>query len=488
MLQIIDDHARTSAEAFRWRMIHGALSSSNMEMSAAMLDLPTQSTQPRTAPIRCLDYADSVFGTEHIERAAKLMTVYRTLTRNTPPAERDLCNVVLINFAGEMKTAYSRHLQVKLLSAAGLKTEVAQRIQNEKPALAIHFTDLILQMVALRNPGTTRAWRSVVEHVSVLDVFSLLKDLPHAYFANPKADHTTIILRTLKPVFQGKRSQVADKQLMVSTLVGEFAVIYRDLMNACADFANEYYGDLSSMQASITARAAFENEPLDLLYTRRLRQEFNKAIANYKSTGNAEIVREAIDQRIRASLRSVDALLTQGNSRRLSNGGVELQMRTIDSINYSVRAWNEASQSRRLHVSLQVERNGNHYVSSVPHLPRLTKRQMQSLRYRFTTDGWKNFAETGARLHDDEQHGLVIDFDDICTFPIVGRLEGAFYLRARGDCSALNDGTPYFRGYTFAIPDRRELITTLRLPVNRTLGAQPSDSVAACEITAALIT
>lgn len=49
MLQIIDDHARTAAEGFRWRIIHGALSSSNMEMSGAMLDLPTQSTQPRTA-------------------------------------------------------------------------------------------------------------------------------------------------------------------------------------------------------------------------------------------------------------------------------------------------------------------------------------------------------------------------------------------------------------------------------------------------------
>ena len=55
MLRVIDDHARIAAESFRWRTIHGALTSSNMEMSGAMLDLPTQSSQPRTAPIRTLD-------------------------------------------------------------------------------------------------------------------------------------------------------------------------------------------------------------------------------------------------------------------------------------------------------------------------------------------------------------------------------------------------------------------------------------------------
>src|SRR5690242_11400079 len=39
MLRVIDDHAQAAAESFRWRMIHGALSPSNMDLSAAMLDL-----------------------------------------------------------------------------------------------------------------------------------------------------------------------------------------------------------------------------------------------------------------------------------------------------------------------------------------------------------------------------------------------------------------------------------------------------------------
>ena len=88
MRRIINDHARTSAEQLRWRMIHGALTSSNMEISGAMLDLPTQSTQPRTAPIYVLPYPDSTFGREHFERAVQLRPMYTALVRDVPPARQ----------------------------------------------------------------------------------------------------------------------------------------------------------------------------------------------------------------------------------------------------------------------------------------------------------------------------------------------------------------------------------------------------------------
>jgi hypothetical protein len=484
MLRIIDDHARTAAEGFRWRMIHGALSASNMEISGAMLDLPTQSTQPRTAPVWCLNYTGSVFGNEHIERAVHLIPIHRKLMRNTPPSEWAQLNLSLLNIKGEMARAYTRHLQVKLLSAAGLKTEVAIRIQAEHEEIARSFTEVILRMASLKNRGPMCISKGAVEHICPLDVFNLLKRLPAAYFADPDADHTATILSYLKPIFRGNRFHIAKKQAVVGALVNDLARLYRELMNACAAYAHTYYGDLcgipspgspatkrswggkrtarleclKSMQSSITARAAFENEPLDFLYARRLYDDLRKAIAAYRSTGNPEIISEAIDQRIAASLRSVEGLLVQGNSRRLSGGGVEIEMRTIGGINYSVKAWNDPRQSRRLHASIPVERRGNHYVSSLPNLPRLTKRQIQSLRYRFTTDGGKNFAETGARLNYDNHYGLIIDFDDLPVVTLIGRLEGAFHLRARGDRGGWSYNTPDSRVYTFAIPDKQDLI------------------------------
>ena len=456
LLRIVDDHARTAAEGFRWRMLHGALSSSNMEMSGAMLDLATQSSQPRTAPIWLMDFAESVFGTEHISRALRLIPMHRKLLRETSPAQRKRFNIKWLDLKKQMEKAYHSHLQVKLLGACGLKAEVAERLQAEHPALASRFTDIVLEMAALKNPGTLCLVKSIVERVSVLDVFQLLKHFPSVYFAAPAANHARKILKYLKPVFSGNRIHVAKKETTVKLLVSNFAACYSELMETCANYAEEYYGDLESMRFSIATRAAFENEPFAALYYYRLHRGIKKLIAVYESKRDPELLRQAIDRRIAASLRNVDALLAQGSARRLADGGVELERRTIAGINYSVRAWNDAAQTRRLHVSLRVERSGARYSTAVAGLCCLTKRQLQALRYRFTTDGWKSFAEVGARLKYDKSDGLLLDFDDLCDFPAIGRLEGSFHAPGSGNARA-SDATARFGGFVFAIPDQQEL-------------------------------
>src|SRR5688572_30458365 len=175
MLRVIDDHAQAAAELFRWRMIHGALSPSNMEMGGAMLDLPTQSTQPRTAPIFKLDYLHSTFGTEHKDRGFYLTEMYRRVLNTTDSSTRERFNAKWINVSNEMDQAYRKHLQVKLLSAAGVKTETAKRISSENIDLARRFTDLLLEMAALKNQGSACVARRVVEDLAVLDVFNLLR-------------------------------------------------------------------------------------------------------------------------------------------------------------------------------------------------------------------------------------------------------------------------------------------------------------------------
>jgi hypothetical protein len=463
MLKIIEDHARTSAEGFRWRMIHGALSSSNMEISGAMLDLPTQSTQSRTAPIWSLDNADSVFGTEHVERALRLATVYKAVHRKTPRPLRELYNVRSINVVGQMEKAYVRQLQVQLLRATGLKTEVARRIQTERNELALRFTELILQMAALKNPGTACASRSATDFVSVLDIFNLLKSFPETYFDNPCADHRSNILDLLVPVFRGNRFHISRKQATAQILINSFAELYAQVMNASRDYAKEYYGNFKNMEQSIVARAGFENAPLDALYSRKLYQELSKTIAGYRATANAKLISQAIDQRISASLRSVDALLAQGSSRRLVGGGIELEMRTIDGVKYSVLAWNDKDQTRRLRIRIPIKREGLHYLSAVSGLERLTKRRINSIRYRYTTDEWKSSAEVSPHLRCTETDGLVIDFDELSSLPLVGRLEGKF---CDGDRRILTpgDATTHCNGYVFAIPDRHELLGIAAVP------------------------
>ena len=456
MLRIVDDHARTAAEAFRWRMIHGALSASNMEMSGAMLDLPTQSTQPRTAPVWKLDFTDYVFGTEHMERAFHLVQMYRKLLRRTPPETRKSFHVQWLNIPAEMQTAYRKHLQVNLLRATGLKKEVADWIQTKHRDFADRFADLILRMAALRNPGNASVTKSIVEDVAVADVFHLLGNFPAVYFQDPKAKHDEVIRKFLKPVFRGNRFHVAKKKALVRQLAGEFGRLYRELMNICDERAREFYGSRAAMRLSISSRGKFENQPLDSLYCLNLYGSIDQAISTYKSTGSAEVVREVINATITASLRGIDALLAQGNYRRLNGGGYELEMRTIEGISYSVRAWNDANQKRRLHVSVPVRRRGDSYVSAIPELPVLSASQIKSLRYRYTTDNWKNSGELRGRLVKDRRDGLIVDFEDLDTFPSAGRLGGFCYLSPG---RAYKNRKTKSGVYVFAIPDRRELMS-----------------------------
>jgi len=345
MLCVIDDHAQTAADSFRWRMIHGALSPSNMDISGAMLDLPTQSTQPRTAPIFKLDYAGSAFGTEHKERGYHLAEMYRKVLRATDAVTRERFNAKWINVSNLMDEAYERHLQVRLLAATGLKTDVARRIQTEQPDVGESFAKLLMEMAALKNSGSACVARKVVEDVSVVDVFNLLGKAPGEYFSGRLTRGR--VVKHLKPVYKGNRFQVAKRRVHVDSLAREFVRIYGEVMNYAVDF----YDSAEAMKASVIARASFENEPIDALYCHSLYQKFNEAIAEYKASGKTECISEVIDTTIAQSLRSVDGLLAQGDWRMLEDGGIEIERRTIGGVSYSVRAWDDEAQTRRVCVN-----------------------------------------------------------------------------------------------------------------------------------------
>ena len=310
MLRVIDDHARTAADSFRWRMIHGALSPSNMDMSGAMLDLPTQSTQPRTAPIFKLDYVQSAFGTEHKERGFYLAEMYRRILRATDAATRERFNLKWINVSNQMDSYYAKHLQVKLLAATGIGTRIAQEIQQQRPELAKRFVDVLLAMAGLRNPGKACVARAVVKDFSVVDVFGVLGNLPSDL---ENHDLKTSVLKYAQPIYKGNRFHVAAKKRRVEQLATEFGEIYRDLMGA----ARNYYASREEMESSICRRAAFENRPIDALYCHPLYERLNRAIDEYKTTGNAKIISHTIDTLVAQSLRNLDRLWVHRRSLRV---------------------------------------------------------------------------------------------------------------------------------------------------------------------------
>jgi hypothetical protein len=457
MLRVIDDHAVTAAEQFRWRMLHGALSLSNMEMSGAMLDTTTQSAQPRTAPLRVLSaYPDIVYGTEHLERAAQLQTLYRSLVKSIPAGRREALNAGPINFAAEMRRAYRRHLELQMLRAAGLKSAVALRLQTDYPHVAVRFEQTLAAMSGLTNPGSVNANNPPVEGVSVLDVFNLLRRYPAVYFAEPGAAHGPAIRDYLKPVFKGNRALRAKRRAVVNGLVGEFADAYAAVMRAGRRYAGEFYGGAAAMRKSVTARAGFENRPLNLLYRGHLLREFKQLAAAYKETGEDDIIERAVSDKIRASLRNVEALLSRGAGRPLDGGGVELERQTIRGVTYSVLAWDDSRQTRRLRVSVAVGVEAGVYVLGLARTRRLTLRELKRLRFRYALDGGRAAAEAKARLEGGVDD-LSVNFYLSGKLPPAGELTGFFYVPAAARPITFRDGGADFRGYVYAVPDRHEL-------------------------------
>jgi hypothetical protein len=455
MLRIVHDHARTSAEQFRWRMMHGALTPSNMEMSGAMLDLTTESAQPRTAPVCFALEDESFFGLEHIGCARQLRPTYRALIKSIPPLRRRRLNAKSFNVTAEMERAYHQHLQLQLLVATGLKTELVERIRNEHPALSRRFKEIVMEMSELRNPGNIEMARRLVEDVSVLDVFNLLREFPKNYFADPGASHTKDIRAALRPIFRGNRTRVSKNRALVRALIRKFDRNYRKLMITAETWIKEYYGNKSNMRLSIASRAAFENKPIDL-YRTTLYKEFDDVIEIYRSTGNADLIRRIVERKVSTSVRKVDALLVQGSCRRLGDGGFELERQTVDGIDYSIKAWNDRSQRRGLHVSVTIERAGDYFETPLPGLPRLRPGQIRSLRYHFTTDGWATSRIVDTNLEKDVAGRMVISSEEISNLPVVGHLQGFFCIGEIRNSSFAHDEANG-PGYTFAVPDKQEL-------------------------------
>jgi hypothetical protein len=162
-------------------------------------------------------------------------------------------------------------------------------------------------------------------------------------------------------------------------------------------------------------------------------------VQHFRDTGDKRVFRELIDKRVAASMRNVDALFRLGINRKLDDGGLELQKRTIDGVTYSLRAWSNGDRTVRV---------------ALHHPPAVAPDQI--LRYHFTLDDWKNRREVSGKIIDGR---AVFDIDVEPSH--VGRIEGVFH-RVGGDDFWVHHSTPYrnddnFRGYVFAAPDAEEL-------------------------------
>jgi hypothetical protein len=465
---LIDRQARTAAEQVRWRLIHGAISTSNMELDGSQLDLGTESSQPRTAAVKILPFTEA-FGEEHQVRGTQLQRIYDALRETLNPKEREQLHAPVVDVGAEMQQRYDSHLEHELLTACGLKGELVDALRAAPPDKrakvngATKLAEVIKALSAMSNPGDKLADKQVVEDGAVVDVFNLLRAYPAIYFADPKADHTDQIRELLQPICRGTPKQQEKKQRSVEARIRRFQRAYNVVMQRALQQAAGAYDDTASLQRAVVAKAEFENRPIDALYRSRLNDTLGESIDSYLKTGDTHVFTEGVDKAIAGSVRNADALLNKTGVARLPDGDLELNARVIDGVHYAVRASKDGS--RRLAVGLdavskagqglELENLGSGLYSSEARNVHLQPEQLEHLRYRFTTDGWKSWQEAPARLVPLAGEAARVEFDIPVLRSDIGQLEGVFHCDAGGDMW-IKDGTSNFRGYDFAIPDNKE--------------------------------
>jgi hypothetical protein len=462
MLNAVDRQAQLAAEQFRYRILHGTTSTSNMEWDGGLLDNGTTAALFRTEPARVLDFTRP-FGTEHAQRAVRLGEVYEALVQQlatgTAPGAQ---SATPIDFAAQMQQRYEAHLAVQMLEATGFKLELAEEIGRKHPMLAQCYLSCLTRLAALASQATVNIDKGPAPGVSTVDIFHLLGKLPGRLFNEPQLDLTAAVRAEL--LVQGAEPP------QLAGLIAELATLYPLVIDAALAAGGQYYDDPNAMKRSIVNRAAFENRRIDQLERAALGQKLNQAIDEFRrnaqwaaigSPALCDPIRNAVDKTVAASVRSVEGLLRQGTVRRLNDGGLEVEARTIDGIDYSVRCYD--TDQRRLHLSIPLQSDGGdgYFLPSLrvegqEHGPHLYRDQLDVLSFAFTT-GEGDWQRANAEVSTDERGQEVLAFDIPVLSSDVGTLEGVFHCVGRGDFWWHDGTSSNFRGYTYAVPDRQEL-------------------------------
>lgn len=232
MRAILRLHARTAAEQVRWRVLHGALSTSNMGLFGEMIDVWLMTTQDRTAPIHAarVRRLDSVFGREHLSRVPGLHAVYLSVIEALNADQRRHFGAERLDCVAEFHRFYEEELSIQLLKATGFDDSDAWGLRCRQPAVVKRYVDVLTRLMALRNPGILNARTVTGRSIGVVDVFRVLSRLPRHYFRRPDADLTGIVRRLARIQVSGTMAQRRRNRQLAHKHLDRLASVYGELM------------------------------------------------------------------------------------------------------------------------------------------------------------------------------------------------------------------------------------------------------------------
>lgn len=463
---MMDLLAHTSAQQFRWRILHAAPSAGNTQVDGSLLDFEDSSTNPRTARFYALNHTPPFGWNEYRNRYMILWMLYESLRLNLSADQREIYNLAEIDFEAEFRAAYLEHLTVEFLRAAGLKREVAVRLAKGNPVLARAFRDVLNELATLENDGpiprvndfdgTRIRDESPIRDKSVVDVFGMLGALPTDYFRDPDSSLVEPVLRHLRPHYAGDAEA---QEAQVRALAERLAPLYVHVMTEAENLGWDVYDDgLMSFAASVRNRAQFENQPIDELYLWRFQDELDVLhVRHYDGADSSafapETITAMIDRKIALSMRNVDVLLRQGRTiPQLSDDRVETGVMTRDHIDFGISA-DTISGDRSLFVRIPLSSDdGENFTLPWSNGGVLSLDELSQAEITFTLFGPETDTQTVTAHFEQGDDGIYLVFDTQVDPSNAGVFQGRMTVR----------GATYdLPLHAFAVPDNKDLAKLL---------------------------
>lgn len=423
MRSAAERHARIQAQAMRYRILHGVLSTSNMQIDGGMLDVEASTAQPGTAPIMSMDFkakfgfvsAMDQFGFEHLARAHELQVAYDAV-RGTVEGMPEL------SVADLLIPRYEQLLAEELVVATGLMRGLARAVLDRRPEIGERLARTIVQLTRLIGPGN-RNLLPVPRRISAVRIFSVLAELPSRFFVRERDRALPEIVYELLKLdpFDSPAQHAARLEARAWALARELAEVWRQLMETALEDAAAWYGSTEAMRASVEDRARFSNADLTGIERDHLEALVLEGVEDLERTGSAARLLVFARECVAGSLRSADRLLRQGEHVFEADGSLVTQRRRCAGVGYALRVREGAA-------SLEVELPKEHEGAARIDLLAIAGSKVAPLRPRKTTDR---------------------RFEAEVASPRVARLIGSVR-------DADGDRLLELGGYAFALPEKAE--------------------------------
>jgi hypothetical protein len=285
MRRILRLHARVAAEQIRWRVLHGALSTSNMGLFGEMIDLWLLTTQDRTAPIHAtrVRHRDLTFGREHVVRAENLHAMFLSVIETLTPRQRSQFGVGGLDCVAEFRRLYQEELAIQLLEAAGFDEPLARQVQCRHPEIVRRYVDVLSRLMALHNPGLLDARKVTARRIGVVDVFRVLALLPGCFLRHP--DTRDAVRRLARIHVSGPASRRRRARARAHRDLDRLSQIYAEVMAAARLVVLQDSRTWRSTCGAIASRARQAYIPLQVYRRARLIPQISSLVRRHADAG-----------------------------------------------------------------------------------------------------------------------------------------------------------------------------------------------------------